>query len=222
MRIVAVTINKGGVGKTMLTKSVATAATLAGRNVLVLDMDTQQNTTSWGRRRSKQQKKLLPLTRFITEHDLTEELQRAESAGCDLVFIDTPPGRNSEAPAAVESAHLVLIPFWNDQDAYDGVLKTAGLVRRIGKPAFGVLNFATPNSRVHEDEARAVLEAIPLPLASIVLHRYDLHRLANIKGLTAQELEPDSVAAHEIAMLWSWLSAVLQVSTGAIVHKGAA
>jgi chromosome partitioning protein len=222
MRTVAITINKGGVGKTMLTKSVATAAFLAGLNVLVLDMDTQQNATSWGRRRSKQHEKPLPMTRFTTEHDLGEELQRAEIAGCDIVFIDTPPGRNSEAPAAVESADLVLIPFWNDQDAYDGVVKTAGLVRRIGKPAFGVLNFATPNSRSHEETARGVLEAIPLPLAPIALHRYDVHRLANIKGLTAQEMEPDSIAADEIALLWTWLSAVLQLNTGAIVHKGAA
>ncbi len=209
-------------GKTMLTKSLATAATFAGFNTLVLDMDTQQNATSWGRRRSKQQDTPLPLTRFTTEHDLTEELQRAESAGCDLVFIDTPPGRNSEAPAAVECANLVLIPFWNDQDAYDGVLKTAGLVRRIGKPAFGVLNFAPPNSRSHEETARAVLETIPLPLASVVLHRYDVHRLANVKGLTAQEMEPDSVASDEITALWDWLSAILHLSTNANVHKGAA
>jgi len=222
MRTIAITINKGGMGKTMLIKTLATAATASGFNVLVLDMDTQQNSTSWGRRRSKQQDKPLPLTRFTTENDLPEELQRAESAGCDVVFIDTPPGRNSEAPAAVEAADLVLIPFWNDQDAYDGVVKTAGLVRRIGKSAFGVLNFATPNSRSHEETARSVLAAIPLPLAPIALHRYDVHRLANIKGLTAQEMEPDSIAADEIALLWAWLSAVLQLSKRAFVHKGAA
>jgi chromosome partitioning protein len=172
MRTIAITINKGGVGKTMLTKSLATAATTAGLNVVMLDMDTQQNATTWGRRRSKQQDRPLPLARFTTEHDLSEELQRAESAGCDLVLIDTPPGRSSEAPAAVESADLVLIPFWNDQDAYEGVAKTAVLVRRMGKAAFGILNFATPNSRTHVDTARTVLQAIPLPLAPVVLHRY--------------------------------------------------
>ena len=222
MRTIAVTINKGGVGKTMLTKSVATAATAAGLNVLVLDMDTQQNATTWGRRRIKQHNKQLPLARYTTENDLPEELQRAESAGCDLVIIDTPPGRNSEAPAAVESADLVLIPFWNDQDAYEGVAKTSVLVRRLGKSAIGVLNFVTPNSRTHEETARVVLEAIPLPMCPIVLHRYDVHRVANIKGLTAQELEPGSIAADEITNLWSWLSAALQLGTSAEMHKGAA
>jgi chromosome partitioning protein len=218
MRKVAITTNKGGVGKTMLTKSIGTAATAAGFNVLLLDMDTQQNTAKWGKRRAKKDKPL-PLAKFITETDLIEELDRAEKAGCDLVLLDTPPGRNSEAPAAVEAADLVLIPFWNDQDSYDGVTITAGLARRLGKKAYGVLNFATPNSRTHEETARDVLQALGLPMVDAVLHRYDAHRLASVEGLTAQELDPDSVAAREIADLWRWLSAALQLSKGATVHK---
>ena len=227
---IAVTINKGGMGKTMVTRSMATAAALAGLNVLALDLDTQQNTTGWGTRRQKLGDKPLPLTKFTTENDLHVELLRAESDGCDLVFIDTPPGRSSEAMAAVEFADLVLIPFWNDQDAYEGVLKTASLARRIGRPAYGVLNFATPNSRTHEDTAREVLSVIPLPFVPVVLHRYEAHRLASIKGLTAQESEPDSIPSAEIAALWNWLSATLQKEINAIeqlyddaiVHKGAA
>jgi chromosome partitioning protein len=222
MYTIATTINKGGQGKTMVTKNLATAATLVGHNALVLDMDTQENSSSWGKRRRKRQGNPLPVAQFTTEHSLGDELRRAESAGCDFAFIDTPPGRSSEAPAAVECADLVLIPFWNDQDAYDGVVKTAGLVRRLGKPAFGVLNFATPNSRIHEEEAKAVLDAIPLPMAPVVLHRYDLHRLANIEGLTALEMEPGSVAANEIAALWNWVSAFVQTGTIANVHMGAA
>jgi hypothetical protein len=37
--------------------------------------------------------------------------------------------------------------------------------------------------------------------------------------LTAQELDPDSVAAHEIGALWNWLSAALQLGNAATVHK---
>jgi chromosome partitioning protein len=221
MRTVAISINKGGVGKTTLAKTLAGAGTAAGLNVLILDMDTQQNALSWGRRRAKQNRPL-PLVRFMTEQDLPNELHRATSAGCDLVLIDTPPGRSSEAMAAVEAADLVLIPFWNDQDAYDGVTKTAGLARRLGKQAFGVLNFATPNSRSHAESAQEVLQAIGLPMAPAVLHRYDAHRLANIKGLTAQEAEPDSTAALEIGSLWEWLRGVVQWGNCAVVHKGVA
>ncbi len=221
MRTIAISINKGGVGKTTTTKTLACAAVSAGLNALILDMDTQQNATNWGRRREKQNKPL-PLVRFTTEQDLPAELERAAKAGCDLTLIDTPPGRSSEAMAAVEAADLVLTPFWNDQDSYDGVTKTAGLVRRLGKDAFGLLNFVTPNSKSHEEAAREVLNAIGLPMAPVVLHRYDVHRLASIKGLAAQEMEPESSAALEIVALWDWFSATLQLSKSAVVRKGAA
>lgn len=230
MKKIVITINKGGVGKTMLTKTLATAAAEAGLNVLILDMDSQENATRWRARRSAKQEKPLPLVRYTNERDLKKELESANKAGCDLVFIDTPPGKNTEAPAAVECADLVLIPFWNDQDAYEGVAKTAVLVKRLGKAAFGVLNFVPPNSHSHETTARAVLQVIPLPVCPVVLHRYDIHRLANIKGLTAQELEPVGKVAREIEALWDWFSAEVQIGTDeelqdgtvALVHKGAA
>ena len=135
------------------------------------------------------------------------------------MLIDTPPGRSSEAPAAVEAADLVLIPVWNDQDSYDGAKITAGLARRMGKRAYGILNFSTPNSLTHEKTARDVLQSFDLPLASVILHRYDAHRLASVGGLTAQELEPDSVAARELGALWDWVSATLQLGKSATVRK---
>lgn len=219
MRTVAITINKGGVGKTTLTKHLAAAATAAGQNVLILDMDTQQNAASWGRRRKEQQDQPLPVVRFVTENDLAEELERARNAGCDLALIDTPPGRSSEAPAAVEAADMVLIPFWLESDAFDGLAKSAALARRLGTPAVGVLNFATPNSRSHEEAARSVLETLDVPMSPVVLHRYEAYRLANPKGLTVQEMEPESRAAAEVAALWEWLGEQLQSSTSARVHK---
>ncbi len=220
MRIIATSINKGGVGKTTTTKNIACAAVQAGLSVLVLDMDTQQNATNWGRRREKQDKPL-PLVRFTTEQDLPTELERAAKAGCDLVVIDTPPGRSSEAMAAVEVADLIIVPFWNDQDCYDGVTKTAALTRRLGKQAVAVFNFATPNSKSHEETAREVLKAIGLPIAPTVFHRYDIHRLANVEGLTALEFDADSNAAHEITQFWKWLSAQLHLSKRAHVQEGA-
>src|ERR1700735_2032846 len=133
MKTVAITINKGGVGKTMLSKSLATAASAAGFNALVLDMDSQQNSTAWGKRRTQEPGRALPLVRFTTEKDLEDELHRADIAGCDLCFVDTPPGRSREALAASEVADIVLIPFWADVDSFEGVTRTALLSRRLGK-----------------------------------------------------------------------------------------
>lgn len=222
MKTVAVTINKGGVGKTMLAKSLATAADAAGLVSMVIDMDSQQNSTAWSKRRAQQTEHQMPVVRFSTEKDLEDELGRAEKAGCEVAFIDTPPGRSGEALAAAEVADIVLIPFWADMDSFEGVTRTALVAKRLGKRAYGVLNFATPNSRTHEDTSREVLKAIDLPFVPVVLHRYEVHKLANLRGLTAQEIEPGSTAAAEIASLWDWLSAELQLGTSAQLHAGAA
>ena len=83
-KTIAVTINKGGAGKTMLSRSLATAAAHAGLSVLILDLDTQQNSTSWRRRRPKEDQLLI--VQFTTENDLEETLKRACLAKCDLVI----------------------------------------------------------------------------------------------------------------------------------------
>jgi chromosome partitioning protein len=221
MKKLAVVMNKGGVGKTRTSCNIAVAAATAGLNVLLLDMDTQENAAQWGSRRTKRLgEKSLPVVKFVTENGLPDELARAEAAGCELVVIDTPPSRGTEAPAAVEEADLVLAPFEADIESYNQLPRTQRLARSEDKPVVALLNKATPNSRSEEEAARAVLEARKLPsMAPVVLHRFKVHRDASTKGLTAQELEPDSTAAAEIRALWDWLSAQLQIGKSANVHK---
>jgi chromosome partitioning protein len=216
MKTVAVTINKGGAGKTMISRSLGTAAATAGFAVLILDMDTQQNSTNWRRRRGEEHP--LPLVHFTTENDLAEALKRARTASCDLVIIDTPPGRSTEAPAAVEEADLVLIPCTSDVECFEGLPRTARLARTTGTPAVVVPNFVHPSSLSEEEAIRGVAEAQGLDTAPMAFHRFNVHREGSLRGMTAQELEPSSKAAAEVQALWSWLSARLQLGTIARVH----
>lgn len=215
MKIIAVAMNKGGVGKSTLIRSIATAAALDGLNVIAFDMDTQQTTTQWGRRRGK----ALPVVRFTTENDLAGELERAKGAGCDLALIDTPPARSSEAPAAVECADLVLIPCTADIEAFEQIGRTARLARTTGKPALAVLNLVTPNSRSEAEAAQSVFETIGLTMAPVILHRLKVHRDASRNGQTAQELEPDSKAAAEVKALWGHIKGLLHDGPNAHVHN---
>jgi chromosome partitioning protein len=214
-KIVSIAMQKGGVGKSTLTRSLAVAAAEAGLNVLVLDMDAQQSSKQWRDRRAAP----LPLVSFTTEIDLPRELDRARNAGCELVLIDTPPARSTEAPAAVEYSDLVLVPCTPDIESYEQLPRTLRLARTTGTPAAMVLNMATPNSRSEEDTARAVMQAIGGAEMVAVLHRLKVHRDASREGLSAAEMEPGGKAAAEIAELWNWLRAELQMSTGAQVHR---
>lgn len=214
MKIVSVAMQKGGVGKSTLTRSLAVAATEGGFNVLVLDMDTQQTTTLWrGRRKAP-----LPLVAFVTEVGLAAELDRARAAGCELVFIDTPPARGTEAPAAIEYSDFVVVPCQPDIEAYEQLPTTLRLARALQTPAAVVLTLATPNSRSEEDTAREVIQTLGARIVGVI-HRLKVHRDASREGLSAAELEPDGKAASEIADLWSWVGAELQLSTSADVHK---
>jgi chromosome partitioning protein len=217
MKVAAITINKGGVGKTMLSRSLATAAAASGLLVLILDMDTQQNSTNWRRRRPEDLS--LPIVQFTTENDLEETLNRARDAGCDLVLIDTPPGRSTEAPAAVEAADLMIIPCTSEIECFEGLTKSARLARTIDKPAYVVPNFVRPGSRSEEEAIRGVAAAQNIPCTPVALHEYTVHRDGSLQGKTAQEVQPDSKAAAEIKELWEWLRAELQMATSATVHK---
>ena len=215
MKTLAIAMQKGGIGKSTLTKALAVAGMKADFNVLVLDMDTQQSTVQWAQRRATE----LPIVRFATEIDLPKLLRQAEEAGCDLVIIDTPPARSTEAPAAVEYADLVLVPCSPDIEAYEQLPRTARLARTTGKPAAAVLTMAQPNSRAEEDVARTVFETVKIPMAPTVIHRFKVHRDASREGQTAQEMEPASKASAEIEALWAWVASELQLGTIANVHK---
>lgn len=213
MKTVAVTINKGGAGKTMFARTLAVAADQAGLLSMILDLDSQENSKMWSDRRIQQHNEPMPAVKFTTERNLKEEIKNAEAAGCDILFIDTPPGRSAEALAAVEEADIVLIPFWPFIDYYEGATRSNLVARRMGKKAFGVLNMAQPNARIEEENSRAVCNEIGLPFAPVVMHRYKAHELAHLRGQTILELEPDGIPAQEARALWAWLCAQLQIGT---------
>lgn len=215
MKIIAVAMQKGGVGKSTLTRSLAVAGTAAGYNVLALDMDPQQSVVQWAERRSAQ----TPAVRFATEIELPKLLRQAEEAGCDLVIIDTPPARSTEAPAAVEAADFVLVPCTPDIEAYEQLPRTARLARTTGKPAAAVLTMVQPTGQSEEKVAREVLTTIGIRLAAPALHRLKVHRDASREGFSAQEMEPDSKASQEVQALWEWLCAEVHMGTSALVHN---
>lgn len=218
MIVVAIAMQKGGVGKSTLTRSLGVAAAADGLTPLILDMDLQQSSTQWGKRRTAD----FPAVKFVTEMDLEETLQRAQTAGCDLVLIDTPPARSSEAPAAVERADLVLIPCTPDVEAYEQLPRTARLARTCGVRAVAVLNMATPGSKSEIKRAEEVFEMYQVVKAPVEVRRLKTHRTASTYGQAATELAPVTKAASDIRGLWDWLKRELAIDAGGGAAKRSA
>ena len=180
-------------------------------------MDTQENSTTWRKRRPE--KRQLPLVEFSTEKGLPELIERARAAECDLVLIDTPPGRSTEAAAAVEECDLALVPCNGEINPSKACRARRASRARPASPRLSCRTGWQPGSLSEERTIRGVAESHGLPTAPVALHRYTLHKEASLLGLTACELDPNSKAAAELHALWEWLCAELQMTEGAQVHK---
>lgn len=207
MQIITVAMQKGGVGKSTLVRSLAVAAARDGLSVLILDMDAQQSVSQWAERRDAD----MPVVVFSTENELPKRLNQAKGMA-DLVIIDTPPARSTEAPAAVEAADLVLIPTTPDVEPLEQMPRTLRLCRGFSRPVYAVVNMANPTGPAEVVQTREVIEAMGARAAPIVLHRRKAHRDASALGLTVQESVPASKAAEEVASLWVWVRAKLNNS----------
>lgn len=206
MQIIAIAMQKGGVGKSTLARSLAVAASRDGLSVLILDMDAQQSVSQWAERREAD----MPVVVFATENELPKKLAQARGVA-DLVIIDTPPARSTEAPAAVEVADLVLIPTTPDIEPLEQMPRTLRLCRGFSRQAYAVITMANPTSLAEVAHTREVIDTMGAETAPVVLHRRKIHRDASASGQTVQELDAKSKAAEEVANLWAWVKAKLHV-----------
>ena len=132
---------------------------------------------------------------------LARVVEAAADAGASLMVIDTAPREAGGAAEAARLADLVLIPcrpFAVDLAAIPATLATIG-----STPAAVVLN-AVPARGPWVAEAADAVRAFGLGLAPVTLGARVAHAKAFTLGRTAQETEPASPAAREIADLYRW------------------
>jgi chromosome partitioning protein len=200
MKVIAVLAQKGGVGKSMLTRSLAVQALIDGRKAAIIDADPQGSTRKWGKRRQSS----APAILAGDEAPVADLLADLKGRGCDLAVIDTPPHSQPSINAAAEIADLCLVVTEPYPDDLAEVAPPVAIARRLGKATGIVLN-KTP-SRAHAlTLARNALATFDVPVCPTALTHFLAHPYASGEGLTAQEREPGSKATAELAALWQWL-----------------
>src|SRR5690349_8947046 len=106
MKIIAILSQKGGATKTSLAIHLAVAAIQDGKEAMIIDLDPQASATKWKDLRTDD----TPVVISAQASRLTQNLETAQAAGAELIFIDTAPHSDSIAAAAARSADLILIP----------------------------------------------------------------------------------------------------------------
>jgi chromosome partitioning protein len=201
MKIVAIESQKGGSGKSSIAINLAVAATIAGHEVVLIDLDPQASATAWkdGRQADR------PVVVSVAAARLPQALEAAREGGADLVLIDTAPHVEGAALAAARAADLILIPCRPGILDLRAIASTAELMRIAGKPAFVVLNACPPGATRLIEDARAAVAVHGLEVASVELAQRAVFGHALTAGQGVFEFEPSGKATLEVAHLHAWM-----------------
>ena len=218
MHIIVIASQKGGAGKTTLTRSLAVAnQQQTASATAILDTDPQGSLTSWWNRRESE----APVLVKIDPADLDAGISKLEAAGFEYLFIDTPPSVHPELSNLLARASLAIIPVRPSPDDLDAVGDTLSLVEEAGCPFVFVLTQAKPRTRLQMQAVMAL--AKHGKLAPTVIHDRTDFPTAAITGKTVTEVEQEGPSANEVrevlAYVLTQLSKSSSTSTSTYVEK---
>ena len=199
-QVIAVVAEKGGVGKTTLSLTLAVAAVQAGRKVAVLDTDPQSTASKWTDRREAEMPWVVP----THAARLGAAIEQARAQGVDFIVIDTPPHSSADATEAARRADLVLAPVEPHLFTLETLPKLADLLKIAGTaPALVVINKAAVQGTEAKDAMEHV-KGLGFEVCPVVLHLRAAHRHAGNLGKVAMEHEPTGKAADEALQLYTY------------------
>jgi len=141
VKIILITHQKGGVGKSTLTFNLAQNISQNTR-VAVLDFDLQGSLS--------QLKGLVTDFDIIPYHDNIEEIRNLDF---DFIFIDTPPYLSNQLPGLIKIADLIIVPTKAGVLDLLAIENTLALIKKQnkGKDTLIVFNMIKPNTTLTLD-----------------------------------------------------------------------
>ncbi len=199
-RVIVVSSQKGGSGKTTLCGQLAVQAELAGAGpVAIVDTDPQGSLAAWWNARESE----TPAFMKTSIEYLEDSLDLLTRSGVRFVFVDTPPAVTKMIEEIVGYADLVLVPTRPSPHDLRAVGTTIDIVAAQRKPIVFAINDATPRARITSDAAIALSQHGTV--APVTIHHRVDFATSMIDGRTVMETNPTSRSANEIADLWSYL-----------------
>ena len=205
MQTITVAAQKGGAGKTAVSRSLAAIAAAEGRRVLLVDLDPQGTTRRWLKRRTADDPVMLEAD--PEPHQVPEVLRKLRDGDhFDLVIIDTPPTVPPWLSEVMASSNLVLIPARASTDDLDAVGATIAAATKAGAPLAFVLTMINPRASLTDAVARALAQhgrVAPVNIGNRVVYQ-------EVGGSGESVVEArDPKARDEMQELWNYVKGIL-------------
>jgi chromosome partitioning protein len=205
MKVIALTSDKGGMGKSTAVINLACAASADGTEVAILDLDPQASVGRWARVRKKAGLPPKPFAEICVPLQIDETLEELRQAGADYVFLDTAGRDNNAIGTAIAAADLVLIPCHPTDLELATLGPTLGRLKAEQKSHYVLLIDWSATATKRHEGARTAIERAGGRVAPVAYtHRSD-YRVAIEQGQGVTEYEPYQSAAREIKAVWKWL-----------------
>ncbi len=199
--ILSVLNQKGGVGKTTLSITLAAAWAARKQRVLLVDADPQGSALDWVAARGDQAAPFMAIG--MARPILHVELPKMKK-DYQVILIDGPPRVYEVAKSAVMASDAVLIPVLPSQFDVWAAEETVKLLQECAayKPALKsafVINRRIAHTAIGRDAAKALkhfpIPVLPASLSQRVAYAESAH------GKTVFEMDPESPASREALVL---------------------
>ncbi len=201
MRVLALSSQKGGSGKTTLSGHLAVQAERAGCGpVCLIDIDPQGSLADWWNEREDE----VPAFAQTTVARLAADLEVLRQQGFKLAVIDTPPAITMAIQSVIQVAELVVIPTRPSPHDLRAVGATVDICERAGKPLIFVVNAATPKAKITYEAAVALSQHGTV--APVTIHHRTDFAASMIDGRTVMEIDPNGKSAREVEELWTYIN----------------
>jgi chromosome partitioning protein len=211
MHIIALVCQKGGAGKTTMAIHLAVEGQRRGLKTLLIDIDPQASAAKIMDRRGDEP----PEVATEAASRLDKAVKAAEGQGYELIIVDTAPQADRAAAQAARIANLVVAPLQPSIVDLDAVDATIDVCKLAGVPILFVLNRVPAQGREIAGTANAIRKR-GMTVAGIQWGERKAFKYPLMRGMVAQEVEPRSRAAIEVAELYD----ALDIPAGSHVRRG--
>jgi len=204
---------KGGVGKSTLASNLAVLAARDGKDVLLVDGDSQETTMTWAAARGDRENVSTDrvTTVALVGKGVRDELRRLKPK-YDAIIMDAGARDTVTQRSALTIANTVLLPFaprGPDLWTIDAAVEMVTEIRAVNEPlrALALVNRADPIGNDNEEAETAFAEhAEVLEVAPGRIGNRKAIAQAHLIGLAAVEMpRPDPKAASELDALYQYI-----------------